>query len=245
MGIAAARPRSGERTWEASHLYLTSKDDALTQDLMRALAQSVARRQGERIFARFAYGDPLIEVAGLCGFAPSGHEYLYRGRRRSAGAGAGIDVRRTTPADEYGIFQLYTACTPSDRRLSSGMTFGQWSDSRERVRRRGHEFVFTKDGQVRGWINTIRGSGPGMVQLMVHPDDESDVDGTLDFGLARLPRGDEVYCLVSDHQSALIGHMRQRGFEVQSEYVTLVRSMVTPVLDGERMIMLVRRWTER
>ena len=234
LGIAAARPRSGPRTWEASHLYLASENDSMCQDLIRMVTQRVARLGGERIFVRFAHEDPLIDDVRVCGFSPSGREYLYRGRRRSAHPAGRIDVRDKSRADEYSIFLLYTACTPSDRRLSSGMTFGQWSASREKSRGRTREFVYLRDGEVRGWIRTVRGFRAGMVLLMVHPDDEASIDVLLDYGLERLPGQGEVFCLVSEHQSALIGNMWQRGFEVQSEYLTLVRSMVTPVLDEER-----------
>lgn len=234
LGIAAARPRTGARTWEISHLYLAYGDDPVCHDLLGALTKSVAQRGGERTFIRLVREDPLIEVAGRCGFTAQSQESLYRGARRLAPASPPESIRRKTEADDFGIFLLYTACTPATARLGSGMTFGQWSEAGERSRDRARELVYTPDGGVRGWIETVRRFRGAMVRMMAHPDDESSVDSLLDCGLQHLPGSGDAFCLVSDHQTAVIRSMWRRGFEAQSEYVTLVKSMVTTARQEER-----------
>ena len=234
IGFAAARARSLPRSWEVSHLFLAKDDDANHVNLLSTLSQRVARRDGERVFIRLSSEDPLVELARRCGFIPCGHELLYRGRRKPAPPREPVEVRKKTPADDHGVFRLYGACTPQETRLTSGMTFGQWAASRERIRGRSHEFVHEKNGEVRGWLKIIRRFGAGMMLVMVHPDDESTIAPMLDYGLERLSRQTRIFCLAQDHQTLLQSAMWQRGFEVESEYVTLVRSMVAPVRLKER-----------
>jgi hypothetical protein len=233
-GIVAASARSGPRTWEVSHLFLARDDDANHVNLLATLSQSVARRGGERIFARLLSEDPLVDLAMCCGFVPSGHELLYRGRRKPAAPAPPVAVRKKTAADDHGVFRLYGACTPQEARLTSGMTFGQWSASRERTRGRSQEYVLERDGEVRGWLKTIRRFGDGMMLVMVHPEEEPAAAALIHHGLERLRAHARIFCLVQDHQTLVQNAMWQRGFEVESEYVTLVRSMVTPVRLKER-----------
>jgi hypothetical protein len=68
---------------------------------------------------------------------------------------------------------------------------------------------------------------------MVHEDDESTATELIDFAMASLPRFGDVLWPVSEHQTAVEPVLRRRGCNVDSEYVTLVKSMVTPALDSE------------
>jgi hypothetical protein len=68
---------------------------------------------------------------------------------------------------------------------------------------------------------------------MVREDDESTARGLIDFAMASLPRFADVLWLVSEHQSDIHRVFHRRGVDVDSEYVTLVKSMVTPAMDNE------------
>ena len=232
-GIVAARARSGPRAWEVTHLFL-AKDDANQINLLATLSKHVARRGGERVFIRLLSEDPLVEIARGSGFIPCGYELLYRGRRKPVPPTQRVAAREKTAADDYGIFRLYGACTPRETRSTSGMTFGQWAASRERTHGRSDEFVHERDGEVKGWLKTIRRFGARMMLIMVHPDEEPTIGPLIDYGLERLPVQARIFCLVQDHQKLLQHAMWWRGFEVESEYVTLVRSMVAPVRLKER-----------
>ena len=234
VGIGAARARSGGRTWEVSHLFLASDDGPSCLNLLGILAKTVARRGGERVFIRISREDPLVDVARRSGFSVCGHELLYKGRRRQTPPRPSIDVRVKTKADDFGIFRLYTSCTPSETRLTSGMTFDQWSASRERAGGRAWEFVVERDGVLAGWLKTVRRFRAGMTLMMLEPDDGSLADGLMDHALQRLSGRSDIFCLVQEHQAALQRAMWRRGFEVDGEYVTLAKSMVVAVRQEER-----------
>jgi hypothetical protein len=229
LGIAAARPRSGPRTWEISQLLLASDDDPAYLDLLRKVCQAVARKGGERVFIRLRVQDLLVEVARLCGFVPSAHELLYVGPRRPASSERPSGLREVGRVDEFNLFRLYNASTPSETRFLVGVTFEQWRSSRERSPGRCHEFVYERDGVVRGWVRISRRFGAGQLVSMLHPDADADVAALIDYGLSRLTGANRVYCLVPEYQLYLRRLLSHRGYQPKSEYVTLVKSMVAPV----------------
>lgn len=229
--IGAARPRSGPRTWEVSHL-LVGQGDRDRVGLLPILAQQIAREGGERLFIRLQSDDPLVDDVLANGFIPSFREMLYRTRRQDRAIGSA--PRKHTGANEFAVYQLYTASTPMETRLSTGVTFDQWAMARERTRGRGREYVVDGVSGLRGWLKTARRLRSSTATLMVGKDDESTAAGLIDFAMASLPRFADVLWLVSEHQSDIHRVFHRRGIDVDSEYVTLVKSMVTPVLDKER-----------
>ena len=232
-GIAVARPRSGPRTWEISHLLLTTEDDFGSAELLNQLSRGVARNGGERVFVRLQRSDPLADVAKRCGFIQCTHELLYKGMRRSTSVSDNRGLRVKRAADEYSLFRLYTASTPRGIRSTFGMTFGQWGSSRERSRGRSREFVLEIDGQIKGWVKTAHRFGVGQLITMVHPEEETSMAVLIDQGMSYLTRTGKVYCLVPEYQEFLQRLLFQRGYQAVSEYVTLVKSMVAPVRKEE------------
>lgn len=230
LSIGAARPRSGPRTWEVSHLLL-GRGVLDPVDLLAVLTQQIARQGGERIFIRLISDDPLVDAVQAVGFLLSSRETLYRTRRQDRAAGPA--PRRKIDADEFAIYQLYTASTPMETRLWTGVTFDQWAMARERTLGRSREFVLDGGKGIEGWLKTVRRLRSSSATLMVRDDDESTAAGLIDFAMASLPRFADVLWPVSEHQTAVQPVLRRRGSNVDSEYVTLVKSMVTPALDNE------------
>ncbi len=229
VGIAAARPRSGPRSWEVTHLLVESDSDEGYTDLLNELHGSVARQFGERVFMRLQAGDLLAETARHSGFVPCGEETVYLGHDLSTHSEEPIALRKKTPSDEYGLFRLYNAATPASIRLPAGMTFDHWSSSRERARGRSSEYVLEEGGQVIAWLRAIRRRGVGHLMMMVHPDAEAKTAALLEFGVRELEKSKMVSCVVPAHQQVLQSLLSQEGYDVTGEYVTLVRSMVVPV----------------
>jgi hypothetical protein len=229
-GIVAARPRLRPEAWEVTHL-LALDEDPGQADLLRRLCKEVARRGGEKIFLRLRSDDPLVEVAQHTGFMRYGSEVLFRGAPRPMPDRDGVKLRNKRPSDEFGLFQLYNAATPVRTRYAMGVTFGQWSRSRERSRGRCRELVYERDGVVRGWLSIAGGANGGRLQVMVHPDEETNIGAVIDSGLAQVKRARTLYCPVPEHQVLLQRLLAQRGFEEICEFAGLVRSMVVPVGD--------------
>jgi hypothetical protein len=228
--IVAARPRSGPRTWEISHL-LIGQGALDRADLLAVLTRQIARRGGERVFVRLLSDDPLVDTVQAAGFLHSSRETLYRTRRQDRPAGPA--PRRKTDADEFAVYQLHTASTPMETRLWTGVTFDQWAMARERTRGRTKEFVVDGVSGLKGWLKTVRRLRSSSATLMVRDDDEATAAELVDFAMQNLPRFTDVLWPVSKHQTAVPPVLRRRGCNIDSKYVTLVKSMVTPALDNE------------
>ena len=231
VGIAAARRRSGPRSWEVSQLLLAPDQDAGGLDLIKALGQSVADRGGERVFIKLQTDDPLVGMGTSRGLVPCAHELLFRGVRRSLAGTRSTTIRKKRPSDDHDLFRLYNASTPSQSRFLIGVTFDQWLSSLEQSRGRAREHVFEEGSQVRGWVRTVRRSGAGTLQIMVHPDSDASLSALMDFGLTEVAGAKKVFCLVQEHEVLMQRLLVQRSFEVVGEYATLVVTMTVPSRD--------------
>lgn len=226
VGIAAARQRSGPKSWEVTHLLCADANTRLSE-LLEKVAQTAASHGGERVFLRLLRNDPLADVARLSGYFPSFAEVLYKGtvRVRPASNGFRAPLRKKTPKDEYDLFRLYNASTPSEVRSVVGMTFEQWMASREQARSKPAQFVLDRDGLIRGWVQTSRWARLGHLAAVVHPDDSASLASLVDFGLERLKETEGVYCLAPEYQVSLHKILEERGLDAVAEYAILVKHM--------------------
>ena len=240
-GLATARQRSGPQSWEITHLFLGPDGENRLTDLLEMVSRTVGSKGGQRVFLRLRQDDPLADAVRQSGFFPCVNEVLYMGpSNRTAGLSSLpseslVSLRKKKRGDNYALFQLYNAATPSEIRSTVGMTFDQWMASCERGGGHSQEFVLDTNSGVRGWLKCSRHSGSGQLSAMVHPDYEDLLAPVVDFGLERLKAANALYCLVPEHQESLKRVLWQRGFEAASEYVILVKSMVVKVKEGSRV----------
>jgi len=229
-GIAAARPRSGNRTWEVTHLLLSPHHDPSASDLIRHIAEDVAQHGGERVFLRLRGDDAAVSELARCGLNISCRELLFKGRRKLGFSRRKVVMRKRKTGDSYKLFRLYNTATPFETRSALGLTFEQWRSSRERVKGRIAECVYEKDDVIRGWVKTIQRMGYGQIQMMVHPEDEVDLLGPiLEFALSKLPSSSNVYVLVPEYQVLLASLLRRKAYDEEEDFVSMVRSMAVHV----------------
>ena len=229
VSVATTQRRSGPRSWEITHLFLTEMHDQLPE-LLEKLSQTAAAHGGERVFIRLPQEDTLVDVARHCGFFPSVTEVLYKidlGRNRRLAADpteSSSGLRKKRPEDEHDLFRLYNAATPTGIRQAFGMTFGQWQASCEPLPGRCDEYVLEEDGAVKGWVRTASRSGTGHLGAMVHPDDEGRLSDLVAMGMRRLRRADSVYAMVPEYETHLQRVLDFQGFIPVGQYVTSVKS---------------------
>ena len=177
-----------------------------------------------------------MDAARHSGFFPCTHEVHYsiraadlRGSSVSTLSDAQAASRNMTPFDEYQVFRLYNAATPSEVRQVAAMTFEQWKASRDRLRGLCSELILEERGNIKGWVQTARQSADGQIGTMVHPDDEHLLPGIVDLGLDLLTGAKSLHSLVPEFQIAFQDALQEKGFQPVSEYVTLVRSIAVGV----------------
>ena len=114
IALATARHRSGPESWELVQLVIGNANDNAIVDLLEKVVEQAAIASAQRVFIRLAADDPLTQTCRLAGFFPCFREVLYRCRPLNDGEYASDSLRMREPADDYSLFRLYNATTPSE-----------------------------------------------------------------------------------------------------------------------------------
>ena len=231
FSIVAAKPRAGLGTWELSHLLLHDDNAPSTcKNLLNTLIQETSLRGAERIFIRVRADESLIPSIRNCGFVLASEETLYTGQRETFSGTKRARMRPKRPTDEYNVFRLYNAATPSSVRFAYGMTFDQWQLSTERRRLRTSEFVYDSPEGIQAWTRVVQGLGTAQISMMLLPEPEESILSLIEYCLSRtLPGTSKVQVLVPEYQTQLHRVLEQYQFEPATRYVTLVRWMTAAV----------------
>ena len=234
-GLVSARRRGGPSVWEIDYLVLSPELLDKEMDLLHGLSLGAARCGVDRIFIRLGSEGHLLDAVDSAGFSFYMDERLYRLDRRD-GTTTRYRVRSErplqpkTPAEEYGIFQLYDSSFPICVREAEGQTLDEWQESRERGwgRRGGREYVLLENASVTGWIKVASDGKNGYLDLMVSPDAE-DIDDLLDVAEAKLSGCSTLWSIVSEFQMPLCRVLEERGYKIVEEYATAVRHITAKV----------------
>lgn len=243
-GLISARTRAGCRVWEVDHLYLpvdglkmpaSYNGSALTFDgnsleLLERLILTAGWRSAERIFLRLPTDSSVIDLARRTGFFPCYEESLFEGvvsQLPGDGEVLPLNLRSLLPSDEYALFQLFNAATPSPVRVALGLTFDQWRDAREVQGRDGPEWVTESNGRITSWLKVPSANQREPGKLLVHPDHSNLLPGLLK--LAHNSLGTQRW-LLRDYQELIAGHLQDRGLHPTARYTMLIKTVAVPAM---------------
>jgi hypothetical protein len=229
--LAVLQRRRGPRAWEIGHLFAAPGADTGVTDLLERAIAFVASQRGERLFLRVPLGSPAQHLAEIAGFRSAYTEQVLSLNRPLASElhAASLDVRPPLPADSYAIFRLYNATFPPAARAVIGLTLDQWQDSAEGGRGHAREYVWTREGQIRGWIRLDQHRASLTLDAILHPD-ESDQAPVFTSYIAQLAWGHRhPSWIVPDHQPAIARALVERGWQHARSYAVMARTVATPV----------------
>jgi hypothetical protein len=236
--LAVATQKSGPTSWELSRLQARTGAEETVGELINAVCQAVYARGAMQLAARTLMSDPLGDELRQAGLFPSRGETLFLG----AGTGKPKDlpagVRPSTPADEHGLFRLYSACTPSEVRALEGMTLDQWAASRWAAPQwpafggglsgRVSEYVLETGPQnmgLVGWLRVVRRFAAADIAVMLHPERSlDDATALLGFGLSSISAGKAVNLLVPEYETAVRSAAEDAGLTIEAELQVHVRA---------------------
>ena len=235
-GLACIRERSGPKSWELYHLYEDSSSDQVVVRILERATAGAAMRGAERVFLRVASDSPVIQAARLAGYFPSHVETVYVGAATQTGPShslfdADSHLRPRQPEDDHALFRLYNAATPVKVRQLVGMTFDQWSSSREQGTGRLRDSVLVVDGEVQGTLRISARFGRGSLAVTLHPNYDALTPEVVEAGLRRLKGVRTVYAVAPEFAPRLSTALEGFGFVPQGEYVMLVKSVAQRVLE--------------
>jgi hypothetical protein len=215
-------------------------------ELLEGLVQSVGQQRAQRIFLRLPAHHPVIELVRRAGFFPYFEETLLvkpvlrptpakrPGLGSQANGASSISLDARMPQDDYGLFQLFSAATPSQVRVALGLTFDQWRDAMERPRqshglgrsKEQGEWVMKSNDKITGWLRLLPRHQWKEGELLVHPQYTDLLPALVEVALAR---GGSQRWLVPDYQESLRNLLRYHGFHEVACYTMLVKTVAARV----------------
>jgi hypothetical protein len=222
-GLISARRRAKGSAWEVDCLINADEDQSIAAELLDRMTKGAGKQGAERVFLRLAANSCLFEVARAAGFFVYTRETLYRADEAPAVVDVGLPLRKASRADAFGIYQLYSAATPSNVRAIEGVNFRDWQAAREPWGGRTSDWVLEDNGLITGWLRIMKGQ-PGRLALLVHPD-RCDVEAFLRTALVRLRGSQPLLCLAPAGGDRLSPLLLAAGFDPSDEFVTMAKRL--------------------
>jgi len=141
-----------------------------------------------------------------------------------------LAVRPKSMADEYQLFRLYSCVAPLKVRTVEGMTFEEWSQSRDRGEIK--ELVVEDKGEVKACLRIRQDGRAGQFDILTHLD-SGDIGSMVDYSLAALRGRSPLYCLVPEFQQHHGHVLEERGFHQEAEFSCLSKQVAARVREPQ------------
>lgn len=228
QALVSLRTCRGPGAWMVERLLLSPGCEELCFDLLERLAFAGGKLKAERLFLRLDSSSPLVEMAKQAGFNQYLTEYLYCLEKGRLGepTESRLVLRPKSSADEHSLFRLYSAAAPHPVRCAEGMTFQEWSQSRDRDATR--ELVLEKGGEISAWLRIMMSRTAGRFEILGDLGAE-ELRELVDYGLSSLRGRHPIYCLAPEFQQQLRRMLEERGFYQAAAYSCLSKQLAVRV----------------
>jgi hypothetical protein len=231
LAVSVVRPRQGPRAWEVARLYVSSKGEEGSDALLEECAVSVGKQGGERLFLRVEDGSPMETAARHTGFVAGPQEEVYvpGGEASAEDRFAMLQMRPMQSADLHDVFRLYNASVPASIRSAYALTMDQWQDARERTEGGADEFVWEREGHLRGWVRVVYEGERPTIDAMLHPDESAAARLLCGEALRLCDRDKQPGWVVQEHQLDLLRALEQNGWTSKRAYRLFIKPLAKPV----------------
>jgi len=234
-GFAQMRPRATAPraivTFIAPGLAAGNEAADVWMQLLESLATAAGELGLQQLVAEVTEEGPEIAVLHRAGFAIMLRQDILRLKAGSAvEPPGGLSLRPCVETDTWGIQQLY---------LNTAPRLAQQAEVLPRPHRSGatRSYVLEENGEVMAYLEIRRGASGAWLNTVVHPQAEQHARDVIALGLARLGRrwSAPVYCCVRRYQDWLGHPLQSLGFEAFSSTAVMVKRLVVPVAEPERV----------
>lgn len=242
--LASARVRGGVRAWEVDRLHLKAAEQAL--DLLEQVVEAAGSHGAERVFLRVPSDSQIVDEARRAGFfpfyeeihltanVPTGNEPATSSADATGsinghqdGTSGRYTAEERSAPDSYGLFQLYCAATPQHVRVGIGMTFDQWSDSKEHPQPHRNETVLKFEGKIVGWQLREPYGDTAAGQVLAHPGHPDMMSHLIEMSSSTPD------WLVPSYQENAVDLLGRNGLHEVGHYTMLIKTLTAPVLNRE------------
>ena len=234
-GYVAARARCDGLVWDVEHLHTARSETAV--DLLEHTCARAGDGGALRVFLEVPSDSIGIELGRRAGFQRYAAATLYRLTPPfKADKSRAVGARPRLRVDEHALFQLYSAAVPAQVRAAEAMTYEEWSALHPGHKKwtpslfgDRHQFVWELGSGLIGWMTVVYGQKTQFLELLVHPQYESMLDGLVTYALTQVSEKAPVYVAVRDYQPAVASALERAGFQPEGEVEILVRQLAARV----------------
>lgn len=228
LGVVSAHRRPCPGHWEVDRVHVARGKEESWTELLQALNPALARLGADRLFLRLPAESPLKGAAIEAGFNPYIREELYlrpKGGQPADSLAQAGSLLSPGEADQFHLFRLYNCAVPAPVRETEGMTFQDWSRSRDTPRgwRREEELVVGNHGDICAWLSLSGRADAGIIDLLVNPQERDGAGALVDGVVRRRGHQDKLLCLLPHYQQFLCGHLQENGFQKTGDFSLYVR----------------------
>jgi len=227
-GLISARPRAKRSVWEVDCLINADDDAGICLSLLERMARDIGRAGAERVFLRLNADSPLLDIVRSAGFFTYTQERLFR-RDEPVDVKmlnlTEISMRPRSPADLWGLFQLYQAVAPANVRSIEGLTLREWQASQERWGGRPRDFVLEEAGCITAWLRLSSGS-EGRFHILADNGRGSETAVVVRAALSQLAGKALLLCLLPIYADELAPALGRLDFRLSGEYVLLAKRLL-------------------
>jgi len=226
-GAVSAKGGASSAVWKVDYLQVSDEEQCVS--LLETSAASASERGVRKLFLNLDSDNPMLNGVRRAGFSSYSKDYLYRysseGAHDPAPSPHPCRLRTRTPADDFALFQLYTAAAPTPVRTAEGMTLEEWRDSREVGSWLEHhrEFILERDDRLLAWLHITTAKGGGCFEIVYHNMEAGGLEYLVRYALRQLDGRSTILCIAPAFQGQLGGILEGSGFERVAEYVASVK----------------------
>lgn len=232
-GLISARRRGNRTAWEIDCLIAATEDEAAIVDLFGQLTAGAVHAGVLGIFLRLDAGSDVISPARRAGFVPYAEETLYRldGSVPSAELPPELHLQPSQASDAFALYRHYNASVPDAVRRLEAPTFQQWVAMAEKRAsgRSKRDYVVRRNEEALAYVCCSRQRSLARVDIAVHPLIADAIPGLIDLACSSAGGKRPLYCLARSYATALSTGLLRAGFEVDSEYIVLVKRTALPL----------------
>jgi hypothetical protein len=225
-GLVSARACSGPTAWMIDHMITVSNEQNPCSDLLEAAAIHAGRHEAQRLLLNIPNDWHCERMVRSSGFFHCMRVLLctLQGRSPLLSVAPENGFRPCTYADAHSLFQLYNATTTTNTRDGIGLTFEQWKDSQEPLRRGAQEFTMGHPGQTKVWLRLEHHKAWTSARLSIHPNSSQEILPIVAFVLKETGSRSICWEIPEEHESIRL-LLERVGFEVTGAYHVMAKHL--------------------
>ena len=203
------------------------KTEIYREKLLSSVCAWAVREGKQKVVAKVAEDDPLVEVLVSLGFTRVTEEKVFSREIFNAGSGPATPETSLAEQDIWDAWRLYNHTEPATIRRADGLTPSMWKRNHTEKTQRKEWIVRNPEGNLAVYGSLKSGKRNYILNFFYDPDIpelEQSLRLALNLGINKISQIGhvQVYCTVREHQDELECLLNDEGFSLLHNQLRLV-----------------------